>query len=241
MELSEAIKAGYTKAFTFQGRASRSEYWYLVLFIVMCAVPAAILDFFIGRPVFQALVTLATFIPHISAIVRRLHDTGRSGWFYWIALIPLAGVVMLIYWLCLAGTTEPNQYGEARASSAHPTGAAVGKEETASARLTATYQGKSVAVDSDKPMLRIGRGHGNEMVVADMRASGNHASIEWRGDQFFLTDLSSNGTYVGLQGSREVLLEKKEIPLEGSGLIGLGRSTVTDPDQCIRFAIHRRG
>src|SRR5580765_35767 len=102
MGFREAIVTGLSNYFTFRGRASRSEYWYFVLFVFICALLAALVDRAIGRPVFQILVTLATFIPNVSVLVRRLHDTGRSGWFYWIALIPLAGVVMLIYWLCLA-------------------------------------------------------------------------------------------------------------------------------------------
>jgi uncharacterized membrane protein YhaH (DUF805 family) len=240
MGFGEAIRSGLSNYFAFRGRASRSEYWYFVLFIVICALPAVLVDLAIGRTIFQVIVALATFIPHVSAIVRRLHDIGRSGWFYWIAMVPLVGVVILIYWLCKAGTTQPNQYGEARTWSIDPSSDAGRDEATAGVWLTATFQSASVEVDNARPVLRIGRGHGNDLVVADMLASGNHARIECRGDQFFLKDLSSNGTYVCLHGRQEVSLVGKEIPLEGSGLIGLGRSTVTDPELCIRFAIQRR-
>src|SRR3981189_3192118 len=110
MGFRQAIETGLSHYFIFRGRASRSEYWYFVLFVFICALPAALVDLAIGRPVFQIIVTLATFIPNVSALVRRLHDIGRSGWFYWIILVPLVGIVMLIYWLCKEGTTQPNQY-----------------------------------------------------------------------------------------------------------------------------------
>ena len=44
-------------------------------------------------------------------MVRRLHDTDRSGWWYWIALIPLIGAILLIVWFCSRGTEGANRYG----------------------------------------------------------------------------------------------------------------------------------
>ena len=50
-------------------------------------------------------------LPHLAVMVRRLHDTGRSGWWYWIALIPLIGAILLLVWFCSRGTVGSNQYG----------------------------------------------------------------------------------------------------------------------------------
>lgn len=241
MGFGQAIRSGLGNYFNFRGRASRSEYWYFVLFLFLCALPAALADqVVIGRPVCQVFLALATFIAHLSALVRRLHDIGRSGWFYFIALIPLIGIFVLIYWLCQAGATQPNEYGGARTWSEGSSSDAGRSAAPASVRLTATFQSASVEVDNARPVLRIGRGHGNDIVVADMLASGNHARIECRGDRFFLTDQSSNGIFVCMHGMQEREVVRKEIALEGSGLVGLGRSTATHPELCIRFAIQRR-
>jgi uncharacterized membrane protein YhaH (DUF805 family) len=242
MGFAQAVRSGLTNAFTFEGRASRSEFWYFVLFLVICAVPAALADqLLIGKPVFQVLVTLATIVPYVSVIVRRLHDTGHSGWFYWIALIPLIGVCILIYWLCRAGPTEPNQYGSPRMFSA-PLDSSLAVQPTINPApegvvLTATFQGTSFHVDKTRPVLRMGRGRDNDLVVSDTFASTTHARIECRGDRFYLVDQSSNGTYVGAPGMRDELVAKRETLLFGSGLIGLGRSPATEPDRCVRFGI----
>jgi uncharacterized membrane protein YhaH (DUF805 family) len=58
-----------------------------------------------------SLSFLANFLPSISVLVRRLHDTGRSGWWYWIALVPLVGPILLLIWLCTRGTFGGNEYG----------------------------------------------------------------------------------------------------------------------------------
>ena len=148
MGFAQAVRSGWINAFSFEGRASRSEYWYFFLFVVICAVPPALVDqLLIGKPVFQVLVTLATIVPYVSVIVRRLHDTGHSGWFYWIALIPLIGVCILIYWLCRAGPTEANQYGPPRMWSA-PLDSTLAMQPALNPApdgvlLTATFQGTS--------------------------------------------------------------------------------------------------
>ncbi|HHB81462.1 MAG TPA: DUF805 domain-containing protein, partial [Aliiroseovarius sp.] len=57
------------------------------------------------------LFMLATFLPNISVMVRRLHDTDRSGWWYWIVLVPLIGFILLIVWFASKGTTGDNRFG----------------------------------------------------------------------------------------------------------------------------------
>ncbi len=128
MTFGEAVKTCFSKATTWQGRAARSEYWYFVLFVVICQIGAMILDSILGTSFkitdpnsgeqismgygwLYLLTAIAMFLPNLAAMVRRLHDTGRSGWWYWIALVPLIGFIMLLVWFCSRGTVGSNQYG----------------------------------------------------------------------------------------------------------------------------------
>jgi uncharacterized membrane protein YhaH (DUF805 family) len=117
MTFKQSIASGYSKYVTFSGRASRSEYWFFVLFSVLVAVACATVDIALGLNFalfygpFYALFALVNLLPSISVLVRRLHDTGRSGWWYWIALVPIVGFIVLIVWLCTRGTQGENRFG----------------------------------------------------------------------------------------------------------------------------------
>lgn len=104
----------YTGAFKkyaeFKGRARRSEYWYFVLFNVIAAFVAMGIDMMIGMPVFYLIYVLGAFIPGLAVAVRRLHDTGKSGWMLLLALIPLVNFVLL-YFMCVDSQPGTNQYG----------------------------------------------------------------------------------------------------------------------------------
>jgi uncharacterized membrane protein YhaH (DUF805 family) len=97
----------------FSGRARRKEYWYFTLISSIFYIIAIIIDFSIfGHESFgYYLMCLIFIIPAVSASVRRLHDTGRSGWFALIWLIPIVNFIMLFL---LANDTkqETNQWGE---------------------------------------------------------------------------------------------------------------------------------
>jgi len=109
---TEAFKTCLTEKYiTFEGRASRSEYWYFVLFMILCYVAASIIDGVLGLFVLYPLTVLAFLIPSIAAGVRRLHDTDKSGWWMLISLIPLVGFIVLIVLLCLRGTDGENRFG----------------------------------------------------------------------------------------------------------------------------------
>jgi uncharacterized membrane protein YhaH (DUF805 family) len=101
----------------FEGRARRAEYWYFVLFnfvltfgVIMFGVVFAFLGGFLLYPLL-GLYSLATFIPNLAVIVRRLHDTGKSGATILIALIPLVGPILLLIYLVTEGDVGPNKYG----------------------------------------------------------------------------------------------------------------------------------
>jgi uncharacterized membrane protein YhaH (DUF805 family) len=97
--------------FNVNGRARRTEYWmyFLVYFGVM--VVAGILDSIIGLGLLGGLAALVHLIPSITVGVRRLHDIDRSGWWLLIALVPLVGWIIAIYWAVKEGDTQDNQYG----------------------------------------------------------------------------------------------------------------------------------
>ena len=95
---------------TFTGRSRRKEYWMFVLFYVLILLGLSLVDGLLGTGFFGAIFVLGMVIPSIAAAVRRLHDTGRSGWWMLIGFIPLVGLV-LIYFLVLDSDPGDNAYG----------------------------------------------------------------------------------------------------------------------------------
>ena len=113
MDMQTAVKTVLSKYATFSGRARRSELWYFLLFTFIVSFVASIIDIVLlkGTPVLASVVTLAFLLPSIAVSIRRLHDLNKSGWWYLVALIPLAGLILL-FWFIGEGTQGPNQYGE---------------------------------------------------------------------------------------------------------------------------------
>lgn len=103
----------------FSGRADRSEYWYFVLFNIIFAVSAMLLDNLLGLNfpglppygIFYTIYALALLIPGLAVAVRRLHDVNKSGWYLLVALIPIAGAIWLLVLLASKGTHGDNTYG----------------------------------------------------------------------------------------------------------------------------------
>lgn len=131
MNMIDAIKSVFSNYFNFQGRARRSEYWWWYLFNILLVIvflmvmvpladPQASADLFAGiGGLLLGLWMLATFIPTLAVSVRRLHDSGKSGWWYLISFVPLGGIVLLIFFIL---DTEPgeNQYGPDPKNAADP-------------------------------------------------------------------------------------------------------------------------
>lgn len=96
----------------FSGRACRTEYWMFFLFnftiTLALGLVAGILK---GAGVLSALYSLAVLLPNIAVSFRRLHDTGRSGWWLLISFIPLIGAIILIVFFVTDSQPEKNQYG----------------------------------------------------------------------------------------------------------------------------------
>jgi uncharacterized membrane protein YhaH (DUF805 family) len=98
---------------TFSGRARRSELWWYALFQFGVMIVLSIIDsvLFRGHAFLTGIAGLALLIPGIAVVVRRLHDTNRSGWWYFIAFVPVIGGLILLYFCILRGTPGPNNYG----------------------------------------------------------------------------------------------------------------------------------
>ena len=112
MSLSTAIAACFGKYATFSGRASRSEYWWFLLFVVVVNMLLTVLDstLFNGQQILSGVWSLATVLPVMAVMIRRLHDTNRSGW-WWLIELTVIGVIPLFIWLCRAGDVLPNRFG----------------------------------------------------------------------------------------------------------------------------------
>ena len=121
MGFMDAVKNAIMNNYVnFSGRASRSEYWWFVLFGFVVNTSTNIIDLILGIEIISGsgygplttIAFLALFLPNIGLVVRRLHDTGRSGWMYLIGLIPCVGFIILIVFLVQDGEPHPNAYGD---------------------------------------------------------------------------------------------------------------------------------
>ncbi|MCW2901117.1 MAG: hypothetical protein JWO67_3382 [Streptosporangiaceae bacterium] len=96
----------------FSGRARRTEYWMFVLFNVIITVVLNAISMAIKQgSLLGSIYGLAVLIPGLAVAVRRLHDTGRSGWWLLIALVPVVGVIVLIIFMATAGQPGDNAHG----------------------------------------------------------------------------------------------------------------------------------
>lgn len=90
-------------------------------------------------------------------------------------------------------------------------------------------------VSGERPRCTAGRSGRNDLVISDHYASRLHAEIEFRAGKFFLTDRSTNGTYVQPEEGEEIILRRDRTTLEKGGTIGLGRPPEAEPDLAIEF------
>jgi len=96
----------------FSGRSRRQEYWMFFLFNLIFSITSSFLDSILGTIVVSLVYALALFIPTLAVTVRRLHDTGRSGWWLFLILVPVIGILVLLIFVMLDGNTNENAYGQ---------------------------------------------------------------------------------------------------------------------------------
>lgn len=118
-----AVRTVLSNYATFTGRASRPEFWWWVLAVFLLTAVTQIIDAFLIAPMLgfeggaeneaqplSLLVSLVLLLPGLAVAVRRLHDTGRAGWWLLLFLIPIVGVLVLI-WFYTRPSDGPNQWG----------------------------------------------------------------------------------------------------------------------------------
>ncbi|MCM1355313.1 MAG: DUF805 domain-containing protein [Staphylococcus sp.] len=114
VSFSEAVRSALTVNYcNFNGRASRSEYWWFALFafIVSIVISVAFCWSDTIEYIVSGIFSLAVLLPSLGLAVRRLHDTGRSGWWIFINLIPIVGSLIFLYFMIVDSQNVPNQWG----------------------------------------------------------------------------------------------------------------------------------
>lgn len=110
--------AVWKKYATFSGRARRSEYWYFILINALISIGLMVVDKVtgtynveMGLGLLSGVYSLAVLLPSVAVMIRRLHDTGRSGWWFFLAFIPLIGALVLLFFTVQDSQAMTNAYG----------------------------------------------------------------------------------------------------------------------------------
>lgn len=117
MGFGAAVTSVFRQYAGFAGRARRAEYWWWTLFTALVALVTTVLDVAVlgdepgDTGLITLLVSLALVIPTIAVTVRRLHDTGKSGWRYLWNFLPIIGSILLLIWCVQDSTPVPNRFG----------------------------------------------------------------------------------------------------------------------------------
>lgn len=119
MNFSQAVSSFFARWKDFNGRSSRSEYWWATFFVILTSIFTNILTLFLGLSgsivaiiVLLLIVIFSLFltIASLALVVRRLHDTNKSGWWYLI-IFTIIGILPLLYWYCKKGDEGENRFG----------------------------------------------------------------------------------------------------------------------------------
>ena len=123
MGFGEAVKSFWSNYSTFRGRSRRSEYWWIQLFLVLTNLAVAAIDLALmsgdvdrfiangGGGIVGLIWILVTIVPALAVLVRRLHDTGKSGWWALIGFVPLVGGIVLLVFTVLDSDAVENKFG----------------------------------------------------------------------------------------------------------------------------------
>ncbi|WP_066702460.1 DUF805 domain-containing protein [Celeribacter ethanolicus] len=106
----KAVENGYFRAFNFSGRASRSEFWWFAAYYALVTLLLA-LDLAKGGTLL-IWFWLLNIIPNLSMTIRRLHDIGRSGLWFFISFAPIVGPIILLIFYVLPSEPHRNSWGD---------------------------------------------------------------------------------------------------------------------------------
>jgi len=116
MDIQQSVKTCFKKFATFDGRASRSEYWWFQFFYILVVIVAVILDGVLvggnleSAGALEIVSQLILLLPALAVTARRLHDVDRSGWWMLVG-ITIVGLIPLFIWWLAPGTNKKNKYG----------------------------------------------------------------------------------------------------------------------------------
>ena len=123
MDFQRALRSFWKRYRDFRGRSRRSEYWFIQLFLVVTNIAVAIIDLALmgwdvdrfiangGGGIVGLVWILVTIVPAVAVLVRRLHDTGKSGWWALVGFLPLVGAVVLLVFTVTDSSPGENKFG----------------------------------------------------------------------------------------------------------------------------------
>tara|TARA_B100000035_G_scaffold45304_1_gene34209 strand:- start:65 stop:418 length:354 start_codon:yes stop_codon:yes gene_type:complete len=111
MNFTKSIEVCFNKFANFEGRARKSEFWWFQLFYVIVLMLGTIIDYLLGyTELFYWIGYIICLLPGLAVGSRRLHDTGRSGWWQ-LLYLTIIGVIVLIVWWVADGEKKKNKFG----------------------------------------------------------------------------------------------------------------------------------
>ena len=115
MNIGQSISYCFSNYFNFNGRGSRSEFWWFDLFATICGFVGSVwyasMGYTSGNGMMYWIAILATLFPSIAAGARRLHDVNKSGWWQ-LLVFTLIGIIPLVIWMATEGTKKKNKHGQ---------------------------------------------------------------------------------------------------------------------------------
>ena len=123
MDFQTALRSFWKRYRDFRARSRRSEYWFIQLFLVVTNIAVAIIDLALmgwdvdrfvangGGGIVGLVWILVTIVPALAVLVRRLHDTGKSGWWALVGLLPLVGAIVLLVFTVTDSSPGENKFG----------------------------------------------------------------------------------------------------------------------------------
>ena len=228
-----------SRYFDFEGRSSRSEYWWSYLAITILNITIVILsnslDPSSGIHIILLLSYIVLLIPSLAVSVRRLHDIDKSGWWLLISLIPLIGAIILIFWFATKSDEGINRFGDYYVFEPSDNNQ-TSKSEIPHVKLDSNTRIGISGFDSSGAVVRlmidnynaseivyiIGRNSKEcDLVLNDSSVSRNHAEITVEDNGTFIKDLSSaNGTMI----NNKILEPEVKTILPDSGALTIGSS-----------------
>lgn len=114
-EIQSAVKTCFSKYADFSGRAARPEFWWFFVFQLVVYLITSFVHGFV-----ELIAVLALVVPAFAVGARRMHDIGKSGWILLLALIPIVGGLVLLFFAAQPGQPQDNAYGPVPSGSGQP-------------------------------------------------------------------------------------------------------------------------